>query len=109
MGATADLRQLDRVLAGVPTRQSVWPDNGSQRLCRVIGQFDADALLTPVFDYASRALHVVPFDFLNGVVAHHSPSASQESKRSAASAMSSQASAERSSPAQQSARSRRTS
>src|SRR5437660_6634698 len=47
----AALRQLDRVLASVPTRQSVWPDNGSQRLGRIIGQFDPDALLTPVFDY----------------------------------------------------------
>ena len=56
--------RADRVLASIPTRQSVWPDNGSQRLGRIIGQFDPDALLKPVFDYASRALQVVPFDFL---------------------------------------------
>ena len=47
--------RADRVVASVPTRQSVWPDNGSQRLDRIIGQFDPDALLKPVFDYASRA------------------------------------------------------
>src|SRR5256885_5703178 len=71
--------RADRVLASVATRQSVWSDNGSQRLGRMIGQFDPDALLTPVIDYAPRAQNIVPFDFLNGVVAHHSPSASQES------------------------------
>src|SRR5438477_1618540 len=71
MGATADLRQLDRVLASVPTRQSVWPDNGSQRLGRIIGQFDPDALLKPVFDYTPRAQNVVPFDLLNSVSVTH--------------------------------------
>src|SRR5437868_4800241 len=87
--------RAERVLASVATRQSVWPDNGLQRLGRIIGQFDPDALLKPVFDYTPRAQNVVPFDLLNGVVAHHSPAASQESNRWAASAMSRQASAER--------------
>src|SRR5437764_11032132 len=62
----------DRVVASVPTRQSVWPDNGSQRPGRIIGQFDPDALLKPVFDYTPRAQNVVPFDLLNRfvIVAH---------------------------------------
>src|SRR5437764_14557431 len=46
--------RADRVLASVPTRQSVWPDNGSQRLRRLIRLFDPDALLKPVFDYTPR-------------------------------------------------------
>jgi hypothetical protein len=61
----------DRVLASVPKRQSVWPDNGSQRLGRIIGQFDPDALLKPVFDYTPRAYNVVPFDFLNIISVTH--------------------------------------
>src|SRR5437764_14767590 len=64
----------DRVLASVPKRQSVWPDNGSQRLGRIIGQFDPDALLKPVFDYTPRAQNVVPFDLLNGISVTHRPS-----------------------------------
>jgi len=60
-------RRADRVLASIPTRRSVWPDNGSQRLGRTIGQFDPDTLLKPVFDYASRAQNVVPFDLLNDI------------------------------------------
>src|SRR3954464_10886274 len=71
----ARLRQLDRNLASVPTGQSVWPDNGSQRLGRILGQFDPDALLKPVFDYTPRAQNVVPFDLLNGIsVTHRSSS-----------------------------------
>src|SRR5438046_8601061 len=65
------LRQLDRVLASVPKRQSVWPDNGSQRLGRIIGQFDPDALLKPVFDYTPRAQNVVPFDLLKSISVTH--------------------------------------
>src|SRR5947208_178648 len=63
--------RADRVLASVPTRQSVWPDNGSQRLGRIIGQFDPDALFKPVFDYTPRALNVVPFDLLNSISVTH--------------------------------------
>src|SRR5438552_17331950 len=61
----------DRVLASVPTRQSVWPDNGSQGLGRIIGQFDPDALLKTVFDYPPRAQNVVPFDLLNSSSVTH--------------------------------------
>src|SRR5438477_5782433 len=67
----ARLRQLHRILASVPTGQSVWPDNGSQRLGRILGQFDPDALLKPVFDYTPRAQNVVPFDLLNSVSVTH--------------------------------------
>src|SRR5438067_46479 len=71
MGATADLRQLDRVLASIPRWQSVWPDNGSQRLGGMIGQFDPDALLEPILDYTARAQNVVPFDLLSGISVTH--------------------------------------
>src|SRR5438045_5447526 len=81
MDATADLRQLDRVLASVPTRQSVWPDNGSQRLRRIIGQFDPDALLKPVFDYTPRAQNVVPFDLLKSISVTHRSSVARSITR----------------------------
>jgi hypothetical protein len=74
-------RQLDRVLASVPTRQSVWPDNGSQRLGRIIGQFDPDALLKPVFDYTPRAQNVVPFDLLNSISVTHRSSVARSITR----------------------------
>src|SRR6266576_3869639 len=75
------LRQLDRVLASVPARQSVWPDNGSQRLGRIIGQFDPDALLKPVFDYTPRAQNVVPFDLLNSISVTHRSSVARSITR----------------------------
>ena len=74
-------RRADRVLASVPTRQSVWPDNGSQRLGRIIGQFDPDALLKPVFDYTPRAQNVVPFDLLNSISVTHCSSVARSITR----------------------------
>src|SRR4030088_207075 len=73
--------RADRVLASIPTRQSVWPDNGSQRPGRIIGQFDPDALLKPVFDYTPRAYNVVPFDFLNIISVTHRSSVARSITR----------------------------
>src|SRR5947209_3077401 len=73
--------RADRVLASVPMRQSVWPDNGSQRLAGIIGQFDPDALLKPVFDYTPRAQNVVPFDLLNSISVTHRSSVARSITR----------------------------
>ena len=73
--------RADRVFASVATRQSVWPDNGSQRPSRIIGQFDPDALLKPVFDYTPRAQNVVPFDLLKSISVTHRSSVARSITR----------------------------
>src|SRR5947207_3408699 len=73
--------RADRVLASIPARQSVWPDNGSQRLGRMIGQFDPDALLKPVFHYTPRAQNVVPFNLLNTISVTHRSSVARSITR----------------------------